>query len=1061
MIITDFFTENKMKPAFKFAIQLLALTLITASSTPVMAKDAVDPKIIKDMSFRMIGPYRGGRVSTVTGIPGDTLTYYMGASGGGLWKTTNAGTTWNNISDDYFNVGTIGAVAVAPSNVNVVYAGTGESPIRGVTTSHGDGVYKSTDAGKTWNHIGLKKSGQISKIKIAHQDPDTAFVAVQGQIWGDNPERGIFRTQDGGKSWQQVLKVNASTGAADLTMHPTNSLIMYAAMWDHGRKPWFIKSGSDQGGIWKTVDGGDTWKKLTGGLPKVVGKIGVDISASNPERVYAILEAEPEKGGLYRSDDAGKSWSLLNPSRLLHTRAWYYNHITADPVDADTVYVLNAPFLKSIDGGKNFTIMKTPHGDHHDHWINPNDHNNMINGNDGGATVTFDGGKSWSSIMNQPTAQFYRVITDNQHPFRIYGGQQDNTTIGILSQTHSKGIGVADYFDAGGGESAHIAFDEKDPRLIYASTINGTLTELDTQTKKLRPIKPYPEYVYGQMPKKLKYRTNWNAPVASSPHDPSIIYYGTDKLLMSNDRGVSWTEISDDLTRNDKSKQDKNGGPLTNEQVGAEFYGNIFYVVESRKEPGFIWTGSDDGLVHLTKDHGKTWTNITPKGLPETQINAIELSPHDKATAYIAATSHKLNIYKPMIYKTSNYGKSWKRIDKGLPDDTFARVVREDTARAGLLYAGTEAGLFISYDDGANWQSLRANMPPVPITDLTMRHNKLVVATEGRGFYVLDDVATLRQLDRKAKGAKLTAYTPGTVKMTPAPWSWAKDVHSGSNPARGVSIAYQVGKDVKGPLTIDILNSAGDVIRHYSSETSDLDRCVKDNMVPRLAFKQKFPAIKQGLNHWTWDMRRGDMTCIDNVKIFSGFLGAYVQPGQYQAKITVGTETSTVPITLEPDPNNSATQADYDYLAEKLTQSAAIVNETLNSIQVMRKATSQIEALMKDHADNEALMAAGKKALKLIDDWSAKVTQRHIEVYEDEDHWPSMLDVQARHLFDVIDAAGAPIAKGALERLTDLNALWITLKAERDMIMNRNIQKINELAKTAQIKHVSTFDDQD
>jgi photosystem II stability/assembly factor-like uncharacterized protein len=1049
-----------MKCNIKIVIQLAVLTILnTLYSQNVIAMDAVDTKIMDEVKFRMVGPYRGGRVGTVTGVPDDTLTYYMGSAGGGVWKTSNAGATWKNISDDYFNVGTIGAIAVAPSNVNVLYAGTGEAPIRGVTTSHGDGVYKSTDAGKTWTHVGLKKAGQISRIKIAHQDPDTAFVAVQGQIWGDNTERGIYRTTDGGKSWQQVLKVNASTGASDLTMHPTNSLIMYAAMWDHGRKPWFIKSGSEKGGIWKTTDGGDTWKKLTGGLPVVVGKIGIDISASNPERLYAILEAEPEKGGLYRSDDAGENWKLLNPSRLLHTRAWYYNHITADPVDEDTVYVLNAPFLKSIDGGKTFTIMKTPHGDHHDHWINPQNNKNMINGNDGGATVTFDGGKSWSSIMNQPTAQFYRVITDNKFPFRIYGGQQDNTAIAILSETHGKGIGVADYFDAGAGESAHIAFDENNPRLIYGSTINGTLTELDTETNRLRPIKPYPEYVYGQMPKKLKYRTNWNAPVASSPHNPSIIYYGTDKLLMSNDRGVKWTEISDDLTRNDKSKQGKNGGPLTNEQVGAEFYGNIFYIVESRKEAGYIWTGSDDGLVYLTKDHGENWINVTPKGLPETQINAIELSPHDKATAYIAATSYKLNIFKPMIYMTTNYGQSWKRIDKGLPKNTFTRVIREDTERAGLLYAGTEAGLFISYNSGKNWQSLRANMPPVPITDLTMRHDKLVVATEGRGFYILDDVATLRQLDNKFTDAKLTFYTPGKVKMTASAWSWAKDVHEGINPKHGVNIVYRLSKDVKGPLSLDILDSEGKLVRHYSSEESDFDRCVKNNMVPRLAYKQKFPPVETGLNNWVWDMRRGGMTCIDNVKIFSGFLGGYVKPGTYQARIKVAGETVSVPVTLEPDPYSSATKEDYEDLAVKLAQSAALVNDTLKSLQAMRKAASQIEALMSDYPKDKTLVAAGKKALNNIDLWSAKVTQRNIEVYEDEDHWPSMLDVQARHLFDVIDAAGAPIAKGALDRLSDLTELWGILREERDLIMNRDIMAINKLAKASKIKHVSVMND--
>ena len=589
-------------PIFSFC---LALLLSAALPTGIHADSEPGENRLEGLEWRMIGPYRGGRVTTVTGVPGKPNLYYMGATGGGVWKTENAGTTWENLSDGDFEVGTIGAVAVAESDHNVLYVGTGESPIRGVTTSHGDGVWKSTDGGKSWKHVGLKESGQISRIEIHPENPDIAFVAVQGQIWGPNPERGIFRTTDGGKSWEHVLKVNPDTGASDLAMDPTNPRVLYAAMWHHGRKPWFIKSGGEGGGIYKSVDGGDSWKKLEGGLPGLVGKIGIDVSASNPERVYAIIEAEPDQGGLWRSDDAGDSWELINGHRVLHSRAWYYIHVTADPVDEDTVYVMNVPLMKSIDGGKTWKKMTTPHGDHHDHWINPADNRNMISGNDGGATITFDGGETWSSIMNQPTAQFYRVTTDNQVPFRIYGGQQDNTTVAISSRSLYGGIGVADYFDAGGGESAHIAFDPDDPRLIYATTINGTLTEYDHQSGLERYIIPYPELVYGMDSKDLKYRTNWNAPVAVSPHDPSTIYYGTQVVLRSTDRGATWTEISPDLTRNDPEKQGRNGGPLTPENVGAEFYNTLFYLVESPHEPGVIWAGSDDGLLrHVSQVKG-------------------------------------------------------------------------------------------------------------------------------------------------------------------------------------------------------------------------------------------------------------------------------------------------------------------------------------------------------------------------------------------------------------------------------------------------------------------------
>ena len=752
----------------KQLILLLALSLVF--SPTVVSAPAADISELEGLEWRMIGPYRGGRVTTVTGVADNPMLYYMGATGGGVWKTENAGTTWENLSDGYFKVGTIGAVAVAESDPNVLYVGTGESPIRGVTTSQGDGVWKSTDAGKSWKHIGLKESGQISRIKIHPQNPDIAWVAVQGQIWAPNEERGIYRTSDGGATWQQVLKVNANTGAADLSIDPSNPRILYAAMWNHGRKPWFIHSGGTDGGIYKSMDGGDSWKKLGGGLPEMIGKIGVDVSASNPDRVYAIVEAEHKKGGLYRSDDAGETWTLIYDHRVLHTRAWYYIHITADPVDEDTVYVMNVPMMKSVDGGKSWTKMSTPHGDHHDHWINPHNNKNMINANDGGATVTFDGGETWSSIMNQPTAQFYRVTTDNQVPFRIYAGQQDNTTVAIASQTYDSGIGVEDYFDVGGGESAHIAFDPDNPRLIYATTINGTLTEYDHQTQLTRSIIPYPVLVYGKDAKDLKYRANWNTPVAVSPHDPSIIYYGAQKVLRSSDRGATWNEISPDLTRNDPEKQGRNGGPLTPENVGAEFYNTIYYIVESPFEPGTIWVGSDDGLVHITRDGGSNWSNVSPKHAGEAMINAIELSPHDKATAYLAVTGYKLNDFKPYIYKTTDYGRKWKRIDEGLPADAFVRVVREDPTRKGMLYAGTEMGMFVSFNDGEDWQSLKLNLPPVPITDLAIRHDRLVAATQGRAFWILDDLNVVRQATDGFADEPLHVFAPGTVSMVRQRW---------------------------------------------------------------------------------------------------------------------------------------------------------------------------------------------------------------------------------------------------------------------------------------------------
>jgi photosystem II stability/assembly factor-like uncharacterized protein len=1018
------------------------------------AKDTINPSLFENKEWRLIGPFRGGRVVTVTGVKNDPMTYYMGAAGGGVWKTKNGGTTWENKSDKDFNVGTIGAVAVSESDPNVVYVGTGEAPIRGVTTSHGDGVYKSTDGGDNWKHIGLQNSGQISKIKIHPTNPDIAYVAVQGNIWGPTDERGIYRTIDGGKTWQQVLKVNDRTGGGDLSMDPTNPRILYAAMWQHGRTPWYVHSGGTDGGIFKSLDGGDTWEKSSGGLPELIGKVGVDVSASNPKRIYAVVEADmnTNDGGVYRSDDGGETWKNMSPGRLTHTRAWYYNHITADPVDEDTVYVMNVPLLKSIDGGKTFSIIDQPHGDNHDLWINPENNKIIASANDGGANVTYDGGKTWSSIMNQPTAQFYRVITDNMMPYRIYGGQQDNETVAITSESFTGGIGVDDYYAVGGGESAHIAFDENNPRLVYASTINGTLTEIDTVNRRTRPIKPYPEYVYGVQPKDLKYRTNWNAPVASSPHDPSIIYYGTEKILKSSDRGVTWTEISPDLTKNDKNKQGLNGGPLTNEQVGAEYYGTVFYIVESSHEQGVIWSGSDDGLVYLTRDNGNTWQNVTPKGAKEAQINAIEISPHDPATAYIAVTGYKLNDFSPYIYKTTNYGQSWKRIDKDLPQNTFVRVVREDHTKKGLLYAGTETGMFVSFDDGENWQSLKLNLPPVPITDLTIRQGDLVAATQGRGFYVLDDIAIFNQLSDELSKKPLHVFNPSPTLMIKGRGS--NDEIEGANPPSGVILSYHINDEFDGPLSIDILDMAGKVVRHYSSEESDYERCITSNMAPRHYKEFKYPSKKKGMNIWNWDLQRNGIRCIENIRLFVDFDGAVVMPGNYQARITLGNAQEIVPLELLPDPRIDATPSDYVALNLKIVEGTIMMNEILGDLDTVRKARRQIKQLMSDYPNDEALILSGNVAISNIGVWENKVTQTKFQVVEDEDAWPSMLEVQVKHVIDVMDGAGAPVASGALQRLEDLKAEWAILKGELNTIKSNDIAEINTWAKQKDIKHV-------
>jgi photosystem II stability/assembly factor-like uncharacterized protein len=1037
-----------------FFVALQALTALCILTSPTQALSQINPSLLDGLEYRLIGPWRGGRVTAVTGIADNPHLYYMGAAGGGVWKTENAGGTWENISDGQIPVGTIGAIAVAPSDPNVIYVGTGEAPIRGVTTSQGEGLWKSTDAGRSFSFMGLAKAGQIAKIEVHPTDPDTAWVAAQGQIWAPNPERGVYRTRDGGASWEQVLKVNADTGATDISLDPTNPRILYAALWHHGRKPWFIKSGGEGGGIYKSTDGGDSWTKLEGGLPGLVGKIGLDVSASQPSRIYAVIEAEPDQGGLWRSDDFGETWSHINPHRVLHTRAWYYLHLTADPQDPDTVYVLNVPLMKSIDGGKTFAKMDNlPHGDHQDHWINPANSKIMINGNDGGATVTLDGGKTWSSIHNQPTAQFYRVVTDHQTPWRLYAGQQDNSTVSIAAWAWDGSIGRDDYHAIGGGESAHVAFDPDNPQLIYATTINGTLTEFNEATQKQRSIVPYPERVYGEDAANLKYRSNWNPPVITSPHDHSVIYYGTQYLLKSTDRGMTWQEVSPDLTRNNPERLGRNGGPLTPENVGAEFYHTIFYIVESEVQQGTIWVGADDGLLHLTRDGGKEWQNVSPPHRNEAMINAIELSPHAEGTAYVAVTGYKLNDFSPYIYRTRNHGKRWERIDGGLPEGAFVRVVREDPAVQGLLYAGTEKGLFVSWNDGVDWQSADLNLPAVPITDLRVRDEALVVATQGRAFWVLDDLFVLRQAVQADAAATLHLYAPPALPMgRPA----AKSVEfEGKNPSPDLPIYYHLSDDIAegAALSIDILDNTGQVLRHYSHEESDHDRCRIAGMDPRRPFTIEYPSTEAGLQYWSWDLRGDDLSCIDGHTLFEGYKGPIVAPGTYTVRVSAGSSSVSTTVDILPDPRAPASAEDTAVWVNMQGEIAATLEDVLASLAGARQARDQVRALKAEY-DDPQLQALAEAAGLAIDNWEAAITELRHETFEDEDAWVMKLDGQLRHLLDIVGSGGAPVTGGAMERHADLNSQWAQHKAVLTQITARELAAVNQWAVQQSVPHI-------
>ncbi|HRX00236.1 MAG TPA: glycosyl hydrolase, partial [Cyclobacteriaceae bacterium] len=693
--------------------------------------------VFKSMKYRSIGPFRGGRSNSATGIIGDPFTYYMGTTGGGLWKTNDAGNTWNNISDGFFKTGSVGAVAASESNPNIIYVGMGEHAPRGVMTSYGDGVYKSYDGGKTWKHMGLEKTMQISRIVIHPKNPDIVLVAAQGAIHGATQDRGIYKSIDGGTTWKKVLYVNDMTGCSELSMDMSNPQVLYAAMWHHQRLPWKVISGGPGSGLYKSVDGGETWTKLEKDLPKEMGKMAIAVSRANPEKVYALIESDWEKalGGLYVSNDAGKSWSHVSEDHRLIQRSWYYIEVFPDPNDENTVYVMNASALRSIDGGKSWETLSGTHGDYHDLWINPDNSKNMVIVNDGGAAVSFNYGETFSTQYNMPTAQFYRISLDNHFPYRIYAGQQDNTTVRIQSMAFGRNdISEEHWTYSAGGESAFLAFDPNEPTYVMGGSYLGTIEVLNTKVASGTNIMAAPIQYLGRDASDMKYRFNWNAPIIWSKHEPGTFYHGSQLLLRTRDMGVTWEEASPDLTRNEKAKQGKMGGPYTNEAVGAENYGTLAYVIESPSEKGVIWTGSDDGYVQVTRDNGKTWSNVTPKGLTECLVNSIEVSPHDPATAYIATTRYKFNDLTPGLYKTTDYGKTWTNISKGIPYGAYTRVIREDTSRKGLLYAGTETGMYISYNGGTSWSQFQLNLPVTPITDLMLKGDDLVVATMGRSF---------------------------------------------------------------------------------------------------------------------------------------------------------------------------------------------------------------------------------------------------------------------------------------------------------------------------------------
>ncbi|HEV8612207.1 MAG TPA: glycosyl hydrolase, partial [Gemmatimonadales bacterium] len=1004
--------------------RIVPLFLLLAA--PLAAQTA-DTAALGSLVWRSLGPQRGGRSVAVAGSSTRPNEYYMGTTGGGVFKTTDGGDSWAPVSDRYFG-GTIGAIAVSESNPDIVYVGGGEFPVRG-NVSHGDGVYKSTDAGRTWSYVGLVETRQIAKIRIHPRNPDLVYVAALGPVFGPSPNRGIYKSSDGGKSWSKLLFRNDTTGAVDLSMDPSNPEVLYAGLWTAYRKPWQLVSGGSGSGIFKSVDGGRSWKELTRnpGMPAgVIGNVGISVSPPNPRRVYALIEAD--SGGVFRSDDGGDSWTRVNADRNLRQRAWYYTRIYADPQDENTVYASNTSFLRSRDGGRTWQGTSAPHGDSHDAWIAPNNNQRMIESNDGGANVSANGGRTWTE-QDFPTAQFYHVVTTNHFPYRVCGAQQDNSTVCMPSRPLF-GADLQDFYDVGGGESGWIAVRPDNPDIVFAGSYGGLLTRKDTRSGTERNVNPWPLNPMGHSAIDLKYRFQWTFPIVISPHDPNTLYAGANVVFKSTDEGGSWTVISPDLTRNDPATLGPSGGPITKDQTSVEYYGTVFTIAESPLEKGVLWTGSDDGLVQVTRDGGGSWSNVTPNELPPwARISMVEASSHAKGTAYVAANRFQLNDYAPYLYKTSDYGKSWTRINSGIVASEFTRVVREDPIRAGLLYAGTERGVWVSFDDGAHWQRLQKNLPPVPVHDLAIKEGDLVAATHGRGFWILDDLSTLRQYAGGLSEQDLHLYQPRDTYRT----AFGGFFFGGGGGGAGAGVAAGglaplTGWDgavinywLKKPgqkVTLEFLDAKGQLMRRFSSEQDSTaradslrlsgERASRDSLNRRMADSlgalgvlpssirpdtigtrtppsgwrytppPRVPA-RAGMNRFSWNLRAEDAQGFTGMIFWAGgTTGPVIPPGSYSVRVTAGDQSETQTFQVLKDPRGNATQADLDAQYAFALQVRDKTTEANNAVRTIRN----LKAQLADRRAQAGTRGGGTALEKLAATAEAQLSAVEEEIYQ-------------------------------------------------------------------------------
>ncbi len=1027
-------------------------SISTVGAVPQTADDPntiVDPALYQSLRFRFLGPYRGGRSGAVAGVPGEPHTFYLGASGG-LFKTTNAGETWNVVSDDDFEVSTIGAIAVAPSDPYVVYVGTGQKTIRN-NVSIGKGMYRSTDAGRSWTHIGLRDAGQIGRIRVHPDNPDLVYVAVIGNPFGRSETRGVFRSRDGGENWEKILYFDDDTGANELELDLSNPRNLYATAWTVERKPWTIISGGDDDGIYKSTDSGDTWERLAGGLPETtMGKIGLALSASNPDKLYALVEAEPGVSGLYISDDAGESWRLqeTNVGRRLYERSWYYTHIFVDPSDKDTVYVLAVDAFVSTDGGRTFEEVQggTFGGDNHDLWINPNDSDILAISNDGGVQVTLDRMNTWTTYLNQPTAEIYNIFVDNLFPYHVYGSQQDNSTIRLPSRFQG-GLTPYEYWrQVGGCESAHIAFDPDNPVEVYAGCYAGEISRVNLETGDQQAIMVYPQMEFGLPASALRYRFNWNAPVRMSPHDQSTVYHAAQKVVRTRDGGHSWEAISPDLTTDDPETQDYSGAPITRENTGAEIYNTIFAFEESFHEKGLLWAGTDDGKVWVSRDAGENWSDITPPGMPAYgTVNNIELSAHDPGRIFAPVKAFMLDDWQPYVFATSDFGATWTRLTtgtNGIPADTPVRIVREDPVARGLLYAGTEFGLYVSFDDGGHWQKMQLNLPPIPITDMRVHRDDLVISTQGRGIYILDDVTPLHRA-REAHATLADGSAPAylfppreTVQAFTSGGSGPEE-RRGENPPDGVQIFYALEAGVaaaataaaedaaedQDALTLEILGPNGDFIRTFHSNR-DPDPNPRD--IDFASRGQIRLTTDAGMNRFLWNTRYAPTDRPDGLVVYGLTHGPRSIPGEHRARLSVGDWSQETTFRIVGDPRMDTPQAHHEERLEMELRMRDDLQAVFDAIRTLWSVRDQIrdrlDSMRAAGIDVVEIEATAKSITERLDELEVRLWQPKIEGYDDIENFVPGFDNKVAYLYSKVDDSNHRPTTGQRLRYEELHA---------------------------------------